>query len=141
MRNPRVGIRSRRRTLGCGAAGDNEHRSCSARRMPRVLQVLAASAVLVLPSLGAGPPPSPPVVVDINLAAAREALVVAQEHLRVAGSGKPDEYGGHRKLALELVNTALEQVDAGLRIAAEEEAARRAKEAAAQPASKRKRRK
>ncbi len=100
--------------------------------------VLAALAGLALRSLAAGaPPPAPAPPPDAHLAAARDALVVAQEHLRTAGAGKPDAYGDHRKLALELVNTALEQVEAGLRIAAEE-AARRAKEAA--PQQKRRRR-
>ncbi len=112
--------------------------------MPRALLALAAIIVLAAPTRAAdrrapaaAPAPPPPA---LHLAAARDALVVAQEHLRDAGAGKTDVYGDHRKLALELVNTALEQVDAGLRIAAEE-AARREREAKQKrPAPKRRRR-
>jgi hypothetical protein len=98
-------------------------------RMPRALLALATALLLVGPLRAADPPPtghapSP----DINLATARDALVVAQEQLRLAGSGKSEVYGDHRKLALELVNTALVEVDAGLRLAAAE-AERLAKEA------------
>ena len=116
--------------------------------MPHALLALAVLGVLAVPALAADRPasrttttttiPAPPP--DPNLATAREALLVAQDQLRVAGTGKPDVYGGHRKLALELVNTAIEQVDNGLRAAAEE-AARRALEAQQQkPAPKRRRR-
>src|SRR4029450_12124209 len=114
-------------------SGANTGRACSPRRMPRALLVLVALGVLAVPSVGAdrpgartttttlpAPPPGP------NLATAREALLVAQDQLRSAGAGKPDVYGGHRKLALELVNTALEQVESGLRLA--QEAARAAQE-------------
>jgi hypothetical protein len=101
--------------------------------MPRALLALAVLGVLAVPSVGADRPgartttttlPAPPP--DPNLATAREALLVAQDQLRSAGAGKPDVYGGHRKLALELVNTALEQVESGLRLA--QEAARAAQE-------------
>jgi hypothetical protein len=108
--------------------------------MTRALPALALSGMLHLVSaLAANPPapPSPPP--DPSLANAREALVVAQEHLRQTGAAKRDEYGGHRKLALELVNTAIEQVDAGLRVAAEE-AARREREAKEAQQKKRRRR-
>jgi hypothetical protein len=94
-------------------------------------------ATVVVPADRGVPTPAP--FVEPNLAAARDALLVAQEQLRLAGSGKPEVYGGHRKLALQLVNTALEQVDAGLRVAAEE-AAQRAQEAAKKPAPRRRRR-
>jgi len=115
--------------------------------MPRAPLALIVVAVLAVPSFAAERraaratttttlPAFPP---DPNLAAARDALLVAQEQLRIAGTGKPDVYGGHRKLALELVNTALEQVDNGLRVAAEE-AARKAREAQHKQAPKRRRR-
>jgi len=109
-------------------------------RMPRALLALATAFLLVAPLRAADPPPtdqapSP----DINLATARDALVVAQEQLRLAGSGKSEVYGDHRKLALELVNTALVEVDAGLRLAAAE-AERLAKEAAQEKARAPKRR-
>jgi hypothetical protein len=114
--------------------------------MPRALLALAFVTALAVPSFAAdrpapkaAAPPTPAVPPDPNLATAREALIVAQEQLRIAGAGKPDVYGGHRKLALELVNTALEQVDNGLRLAAEE-AARREREAKQKPAPKRRRR-
>ena len=98
-------------------------------RMPRAVLALATALLLVAPLRAADAPPvgqapSP----DVNLATARDALVVAQEQLRLAGSGKSAVYGDHRKLALELVNTALVEVDAGLRLAAAE-AERLAKEA------------
>jgi hypothetical protein len=113
--------------------------------MPRALLALAVLGVLAGPSVAADRPatrttttiPAPPP--DPNLAAAREALLVAQDQLRTAGAGKPEVYGGHRKLALELVNTALEQVESGLRAAAEE-AARRALEAQQKATQKRRRR-
>jgi hypothetical protein len=114
--------------------------------MPRALLALAVLGVLAVTSIAADRPasrtttttiPTPPP--DPNLATAREALLVAQDQLRIAGTGKPDVYGGHRKLALELVNTAIEQVDNGLRAAAEE-AVRRELEAKQKPAPKRRRR-
>ncbi len=114
--------------------------------MPRVVSALVLLGVLAVPCFAAdraasrtttttlpAPPPDP------NLAAARDALLVAQDQLRTAGAGKPDVYGGHRKLALELVNTALEQVEGGLRSAAED-AAKRALEAKRKAAPKRRRR-
>jgi len=113
--------------------------------MPRALLVLAVLGVLAVPSVGADRPgsrtttttlPAPPP--DPNLATAREALLVAQEQLRTAGVGKPDVYGGHRKLALELVNTALEQVESGLRVSGE--AARAAQERQQKAAPKRRKR-
>jgi hypothetical protein len=113
--------------------------------MSRALLVLAVLGVLALPSLGADRPgartttttlPAPPP--DPNLATAREALLVAQDQLRTAGADKPDVYGGHRKLALELVNTALEQVESGLRVA--QEAARAAQERQQKAAPKRRKR-
>ena len=113
--------------------------------MPRALLVLAVLGVLAVPSVGADRPgartttttmPAPPP--DPNMATARDALLVAQEQLRAAGTGKPDVYGGHRKLALELVNTALEQVESGLRIAGE--AARAAQERQQKAAPKRRKR-
>jgi hypothetical protein len=80
--------------------------------MPRALLALAFVTALAVPSFAAdrpapkaAAPPTPAVPPDPNLATAREALLVAQEQLRIAGAGKPDVYGGHRKLALELVNT------------------------------------
>jgi hypothetical protein len=97
--------------------------------MRRALLALATALLLVTPLPGADPPPTDQAVSpDINLATARDALVVAQEQLRLAGSGKSEVFGDHRRLALELVNTALVEVDAGLRLAAEE-AERLAKEA------------
>jgi hypothetical protein len=110
--------------------------------MIRALLALAAITVLSVRALAAEPaaqtsaPPFP----DPSLAIAREALLTAQQQLRLSGNAKPDQYGGHRKLALELVNTALEQVDAGLKVAADEAAKRdeAAKKAAA--ASKKRRR-
>jgi hypothetical protein len=112
--------------------------------MPRALLVLAVLGVLAVPSPGADRPgarttttmPAPPP--DPNMATARDALLVAQEQLRTAGAGKPDVYGGHRKLALELVNTALEQVESGLRVAGE--AARAAQERQQKAAPKRRKR-
>ncbi len=95
--------------------------------MIRAFLGVVAIALLAAPVPGADQPiPSPPP--DVHLAAAREALVAAQERLRLADTGKKDEYGGHRRLALEMVNTALVEVDAGLRVAADE-AARKAREA------------
>ena len=96
---------------------------------PRVTLTLAALVVCVALLRAADAPPaaqapSP----DVNLATARDALVVAQEQLRLAGSGKSEIYGDHRRLALELVNTALVEVDAGLKLAAAE-AERLAKDA------------
>jgi hypothetical protein len=105
------------------------------------LLVLAAITVPGLPAVAAEPAvpaPSAPLP-DPSLAVAREALLAAQQQLRIAGTGKPDEYGGHTKLALQLVNTALEQVDAGLKVAAEE-AARRAQAAKKAPPAKKRRR-
>lgn len=97
--------------------------------MPRVTLTLAALFVCVALLRAADPPPAAQVPSpDVNLATARDALVVAQEQLRLAGSGKSEIYGDHRRLALELVNTALVEVDAGLKLAAEE-AERLAKEA------------
>lgn len=87
-----------------------------------------AAVALVAASAPAVDQPIPTLPPDVHLTAAREALVAAQERLRLADTGKKDEYGGHRKLALEMVNTALAEVDAGLRAAAEE-AARKAREA------------
>jgi len=110
--------------------------------MTRALPVLAAIVVLAVPGFAAEAPPAAATVPpDASLVAAREALLVAQQHLRIAGTAKPDEYGGHRKLALELVNTALEQVDSGLRVAAEAAAKREqaAKEKQAQSRRKRRR--
>jgi hypothetical protein len=114
--------------------------------MPRALLVLAVLGVLAVPSVGADRPgarttttttlPAPPP--DPNLTAARDALLVAQDQLRTAGVGKTDVYGGHRKLALELVNTALEQVESGLRVAGE--AARAAQERQQKAAPKRRKR-
>jgi len=108
--------------------------------MIRALLALAAITVLPLRGLAADPVQTPPPFPDPSLAIAREALLTAQQQLRISGTAKPDQYGGHRKLALELVNTALEQVDAGLKVAAEEAAKRDedAKKAAA--ASKKRRR-
>lgn len=96
--------------------------------MIRAFLGLVAVALLAARVPAADQPiiPSPPP--DVHLSAAREALIAAQERLRLADTGKKDEYGGHRKLALEMVNTALVEVDAGLRVAAEE-AARKAREA------------
>jgi hypothetical protein len=111
--------------------------------MPRALLALAAIITLAAPTLAAdrrAPAAAPPPPPAPHLAAARDALVVAQEQLRVAGTGKADVYGDHRKLALELVNTALEQVDAGLRIAAEEAARRESEAKQKRPAPKRRRR-
>lgn len=111
--------------------------------MLRALLALAALLVLGVSAPAAdrpaqpAPPQPPP---EAHLAAARDALVVAQEHLRVAGAGKSAVYGDHRKLALELVNTALDQVDAGLRLAAEEAAKREREAAQKRPAPKRRRR-
>ena len=99
-------------------------------------------AFLALALVAAGPAPEQPVPPppDPNLTGARAALVAAQEHLRLAETGKKDQYGTHRKLALELVNTAISEVDAGLRSAAED-AARKAREAKeAESRKKRKRR-
>ena len=106
--------------------------------MLRAILTLAALALL-----GASPPavnqpvPAPPP--DPNLTGARAALVAAQEQLRLADTGKKGEYGAHRKLALELVNTAIAEVDAGLRVAAEE-AARKAREAKEAETRKKRRR-
>ena len=110
--------------------------------MIRALLVLAAITVLSLRALAAEPAPQPssPPLPDPSLAIAREALLTAQQQLRISGTGKPDEYGGHRKLALELVNTALEQVEAGLKAAAEEAARREAAAKKQQSAKKRRRR-
>jgi hypothetical protein len=110
--------------------------------MIRALLVPAAITVLSLRTLAAepAPPTSSPPFPDPGLAIAREALLTAQQQLRLSGTGKPDEYGGHRKLALELVNTALEQVEAGLKVAAEEAARREAAAKKQQPAKKRRRR-
>src|SRR5262249_19656751 len=83
------------------------------------------------------PIPTPPP--HGRLAAARGALLPAQERLRLADTGKKDEYGGHRKLALELVNTALVEVDAGLKVVADE-AARKAREAKEAESRKKRRR-
>jgi hypothetical protein len=114
------------------------------RRMRRAPLVLATALLLVAPLPAADVPPTDQAVSpDINLATARDALVVAQDQLRLAGSGKSEVFGDHRRLALELVNTALAEVDAGLRLAAEE-AERLAKEARekakARPAKPRRRR-
>jgi hypothetical protein len=108
--------------------------------MIRALLALAAITVLSVRALAAEPAPqtSGPPLPDPSLAIAREALLTAQQQLRISGTGKPDEYGGHRKLALELVNTAIEQVEAGLKVAAEE-AARREAAAKKPPAKKRRR--
>jgi hypothetical protein len=107
--------------------------------MIRALLVLAAITVLSLRVLSAEPVQTPgPPFPDPSLAIAREALLTAQQQLRLSDSVKPDPYGGHRKLALELVNTALEQVDAGLKVAAEEAAKR--DEAAKKAAASKKRR-
>lgn len=108
--------------------------------MPRAVFALAIALLLVAPLRAADPPPADqPPSPDVNLATARDALVVAQEQLRLAGSGKSDVYGDHRKLALELVNTALVEVDAGLRLAAEE-AERLAKQAQEKARAAKKRR-
>jgi hypothetical protein len=111
--------------------------------MPRALLAFAAATVLAVAAHAADRPTAaePPLAVppEPHLAAAHDALLVAREHLGITGASKNDGYGGHRKLALELVNTALEQVEAGLRIAAEE-AARREAEAKRQAPPKRRRR-
>jgi hypothetical protein len=108
--------------------------------MIRALLALAAITVLTLRVLSAEPAvQSPPPFPDPSLALAREALLSAQQQLRLSSTGKPDEYGGHRKLALELVNTALEQVDAGIKVAAEEAARREQAAKKAPPGRKRRR--
>jgi hypothetical protein len=110
--------------------------------MIRALLALAAITVLPLRGLAADPVQTPnPPFPDPSLAIAREALLTAQQQLRLSGNAKPDQYGGHRKLALELVNTALEQVDAGLKVAADEAAKRdeAAKKAAAASRKRRRR--
>jgi hypothetical protein len=112
----------------------------------RPVLAIGAIAALALPPLATvvvpadRAAPSPPPFIEPNLAAARDALLVAQEQLGLAGSGKAEVYGGHRKLALQLVNTALEQVDAGLRVAAEEAAQREQEAAAKKPPPRRRRR-
>ena len=110
------------------------HRATLAVVLAPLAFVLLAAAPAPAPDQPVQPPPDP------NLTGARAALVAAQEHLRLADTGKKDQYGAHRKLALELVNTAISEVDAGLRIAADE-AARKAREAKeAESRKKRKRR-
>lgn len=100
------------------------------------LLTIAVSVPVAAPPPTPATPPAPSA--DVNLATARDALLIAQEQLRLADRGAKQEYGGHRKLALELVNTALQQVDAGLRLAAEE-SARKAQEVKKKPAPKRRR--
>jgi len=120
--------------------------------MPRASLALAALLLLAASLRAADPPPLPPppaaldVTLDAHLANARDALVVAQEQLRRADTAKPDPaatpdlWGDYRRLTLELVNTALVEVDAGLHLL-REEAERKAKEAQEKAkASKRKRR-
>jgi hypothetical protein len=98
-------------------------------------------ALLAFALVAAAPAPEQPVQPppDPNLSGARAALVAAQEHLRLADTGKKDQYGAHRKLALELVNTAISEIDAGLRIAADD-AARKAREAKEAETRKKRRR-
>lgn len=130
-------------TLRGGVAGDNARGPCSAARMRRVPLAFVAAMGLAIAGHaadrpGAPTPPAPPP--DASLAAARDALIVAQDALRAAGGGKAVVYGDHRKLALELVNTALQQVDTSLRLAAEEVAKREREAAKKRPAGKRRRR-
>ena len=108
------------------------HRATLAVVLAPLAFVLLAAAPAPAPEQPVQPPPDP------NLTGARAALVAAQEHLRLADTGKKDQYGTHRKLALELVNTAISEVDAGLRIAADQ-AARKAREAKEAESRKKKR--
>ncbi len=95
------------------------------------------AVTLAFAALGrAADPPAP--TPHVHLATARDALVIAQEQLRLAATGKTELYGDHRHLALELVNTALAEVDTGLRLALEE-AERQAAERQAQAAQPKKR--
>jgi hypothetical protein len=84
--------------------------------MPRAVFPLAIALAFAAFVRAADPPAPTP---DVHLATARDALVVAQDQLRLAATGKTEAYGDHRRLALELVNTALAEVDTGLRLALE----------------------
>ena len=114
------------------------HPVLSFRAMIRAVLGLAVVSLLAAP-VPAVDQPIPTLPPDAHLTAAREALVAAQERLRLADTGKKDEYGGHRKLALELVNTALVEVDAGLKVVADD-AARKAREAKEAESRKKRRR-
>jgi septal ring factor EnvC (AmiA/AmiB activator) len=73
--------------------------------MKRLLGVLAASVLLMAMAARAGD--------DADLTAARSALETARQHLRSASR----DYEGHRKRAVELVTSALGQVDEALKVA------------------------
>jgi hypothetical protein len=101
--------------------------------MPRAVFPLAIALALAAFVRAADPPAPTP---DVHLATARDALVVAQDQLRLAATGKSEVYGDHRRLALELVNTALAEVDTGLRLALEEAGRQAAERQAAERQAK-----
>jgi uncharacterized protein YjeT (DUF2065 family) len=68
--------------------------------------LLALALVLVLSGIG------PALAADANLEAAKEALQTARTRLKAAQG----DFEGHRTHAVSLVDSALEQVNAGLKV-------------------------
>src|SRR5262249_45066125 len=106
--------------------------------MIRAVLGLAVVSLLAAP-VPAVDQPIPTLPPDAHLTAAREALVAAQERLRLADTGKKDEDGGPPQPAPQPVNTPPVRGDAGLK-GVGAEAARKAREAKEAESRKKRRR-